>query len=385
MPLITLDGKPLPKMMEAVVLEKQFHLSYTKIPIWPIEKYNDPDLILIKVKACGVCGSDFRYYQGENPWSQHTMGVHLENPPNIVLGHEFAGEVVAVLDEKNKKWLGKNIVPVCSKVCGKCSMCRTNRAHLCENTFHMGHAQGWRELSYYPGAYAEFAPAWGSGTFEIPPGVTFEEAAMMDVLAVCAHAFSRANHNQTMPILIIGAGPIGNGIGQIARNHGLNEGNIVIIENSEVAINIAEETGFQNIINSIHKNVSELIEHIFKKTENKKIFSIFDSIGTDLSFNMGLKVLAKGGTYVNLAVHDQQVKNFNQMQLSSERKITTSSNFSMSAYERAWGWLQEGKFILNPWLTRISLKNVPNIFEATVKNPEKRSYFKLVILPNKNE
>ncbi len=365
----------------AVILEKPFHLKYTKIPMWPIVSYKDSDLILLKVKACGICGSDFRYYQGENPWAQHTMGIHLSNPPNIVLGHEYAGTVVAILSENNKKWLGKRVIPICSKVCGKCIYCQTGRTHLCENTVHMGHGQGWGKLPYYPGAYAEYVPAWGKGCYEIPSHLTFAEAAMMDVLAVCVHAYSQANHDSNLPLLILGAGPIGNGLAQVAKNSGVEIANIIIIEKNEVAIQIAKETGFQNIINSTGKGLNELAKNTLDLTK-KNVFSVFDCIGTDLSFNLGMQLLDKAGTFVNLAVHDQLVANLNQMQLSSERKLTTSSNFAISDFECAWNWLKEGKFTLNPWLTEISLENVPKIFEETLKDTI--HYFKLVILPNSN-
>ena len=63
----------------------------------------------------------------------------------------------------------------------------------------------------------------------------------------------------------------------------------------------------------------------------------------------------------------------------SERTITTSSNFSISAYERAWDWLCNGKLAIKPWLTTISLKEVPQIFANTIKNKKEREYFKLVI------
>ncbi|MFX1293995.1 MAG: zinc-binding dehydrogenase [Promethearchaeota archaeon] len=379
MTLITLNNEPLPDIMQAVVLEKPFQLKYTKIPVWPLEEYIDSDILLIKVKACGICGSDFRYYQGENPWSQHTVGIHINNPPNIILGHEFAGEVVAVLNEENRKWLGKRVVPVCSKVCGKCIYCKTNRRHLCEDTIHMGHGQGWGNLPYYPGAYAEYVPAWGKGCYKIPSNISFEEASLMDVLGVCVHAFSLANHLTGAPILISGCGPCGNGIAQVARNYGVKNENIIILENSGVAMKVARENGFKNIINPMQKDLQEIIENILQLTKNKKIFSIFDSIGTDMTWQIGLKILDKGGTYVNLAVHDKNAY-LNQMQLSGERKITTSSNFSIAAYEHAWGWLQEKNFNLNPWITRISLKNVPTIFEETVKNPKSKKFFKLIIV-----
>ena len=82
--MITLNNEPIPEIMNGLVLEKPYHLNYKPIPTWPIDQFNDDDAILIKVEACGVCGSDFRYYQGENPWAQHTLGQSVENPPNII-------------------------------------------------------------------------------------------------------------------------------------------------------------------------------------------------------------------------------------------------------------------------------------------------------------
>jgi len=378
MPLITLNDTPLPEKMHAVVLEKPYRLKHLTIPLWPVESYNDPDMILVQVKACGVCGSDFRYYQGENPWSQHTMGIHKENPPNIVLGHEFAGEVVAVLKEENSKWLGKRVVPVCSKVCGTCEMCRTNRAHLCENTVHIGHGQGWGSQLYYPGAYAEYVPAWGDGCYEVPPNARFEEAAMMDVLAVCTHAFNQANHLKAMPILIMGCGPIGNGIGQVARNSGISDEDIIMMENSKVAMEMAQKVGFKQIFDSSNSNLKSTIEELQKIARRRKFYAIFDSIGTKFSFQVGLNLLDKGGMYVNLAVHQLQVE-FNQMQLSGERKLSGSSNFTIADYERTLQWLAQGKFDIKPWLTAIPLQEIPKYFEDITKNKKGRNYFKLVI------
>ncbi|TFG04258.1 MAG: hypothetical protein EU536_04980 [Promethearchaeota archaeon] len=379
MTLITVEGTALPEQMYAVVLRKPFHLEYTKIPVWPIESYEDPKIVLLKVNVCGVCGSDFRYYQGENPWAQHTTGKHIANPPNIVLGHEYVGTVYAVLAEDNREWLGKRVVPICSQICGRCQMCQTNRAHLCENTIHIGHGQGWGTRAYYPGAYAEYAPAWIQGCYEIPSHVSSEEAAMMDVLAVSTHAFDRADHKVDLPLLILGAGAIGNGIGQAARNQGVAEENIILIDNSPISIQVASETGFQNMIDSSDKDRGALTQLVRAVTNNRNVFSVFDTIGTDFSFTLGMNLLDKGGTFVNLAVHDQNLIDFNQMQLSSERNLTTSSNFSLSAYNRTWNWLCRGRYNLTPWFSKISLAEVPKFFTEKIKNKKQREYFKLVI------
>src|ERR1700749_2403300 len=99
--------EPLPETLPAAVLRSPRRLEILEIPQWPLESYGDPDMVLIRVAACGVCGSDFRYFVGENPWAQHTLGRFVPNAPNIVLGHEYAGTVVAVLGEHNRRLLGK--------------------------------------------------------------------------------------------------------------------------------------------------------------------------------------------------------------------------------------------------------------------------------------
>ena len=144
---------PMPPTFGAGVLRGPRDLAILDIPIWPIESYNDHDLVMIKVEACGVCGSDFRYFLGENPWAQHTLGEFKPNSPNIVLGHEYAGIVIAVLSEENRHLLGKRVAPICSKVCSSCDDCVNDRDHLCAHTVHLGHGQGWGDQTYFPGAY----------------------------------------------------------------------------------------------------------------------------------------------------------------------------------------------------------------------------------------
>jgi len=249
-----------------------------------------------------------------------------------------------------------------------------NRAHLCENTVHIGHGQGWGSQPYYPGAYAEYVPAWGNGCYEIPPEASFKEAAMMDVLAVCTHAFHQADRLGIMPILIIGCGPIGNGIGQVARNSEISDDDIIIIENSQVAIEMARKVGFQHIFDPSNSDLKNTIEALQKITRNRKFAAIFDSIGTEFSFQVGLNLLDKGGTYVNLAVHQLRVE-FNQMQLSGERKLTGASNFTLADYERTYSGWRRANLILTLGSLRFPCKRFPNIFEDMTKNKKGREVF----------
>jgi len=91
--------------MKAAVLSTPQKLEIQEIPIPKLEFGQ----VLIKVRKCGICGSDLRYFKGENPWSLHTLGIRRDNPPNTVLGHEFSGEVVEANDRSSNYLLGKKV------------------------------------------------------------------------------------------------------------------------------------------------------------------------------------------------------------------------------------------------------------------------------------
>jgi len=370
-----ITSEKIPETMQAVVLEGPRKLTYREIPVWPIESYGDPDMVLVKVAACGVCGSDLRYYAGENPWAQHTLGRHIDNPPNIVLGHEFAGEVVAVLSEKNAHLLGKRVAPICSKTCGVCSHCRAGRSQLCPNTIHLGHGQGWGRQDFYPGAYAEYVPAWATGCYEIPDSLSCEEAAMMDILAVCVHVAHQGDVQPGRPVLVMGAGPAGNGIAQAARFLGASR--VVVTDRSDTPLKVARDQGIDAVVDVRGKSQDKLVEEL-SVLSPEGYGSIFDSIGTQESFDLGLRLLGKAGTLVNMAVHDQAMS-VNFMSLGGERRITTSCNFATGDYPLALCWLEAGRFVVRNWLTQISLSDVPAIFADLDSGRHERPAFKLVI------
>jgi threonine dehydrogenase-like Zn-dependent dehydrogenase len=363
----------IPSTMKAVILEAPRRLALRKIPVWPIEAYGDPDLVLVKVVACGVCGSDYRYYAGENPWAMHTLGRHIDNPPGIVLGHEFAGEVVAVIDPKNASLLGQRVAPVCSKVCGTCTDCRSGQTQLCPNTVHMGHGQGWGKREFYPGAYAEYVPAWASGCYIIPDGLAFREAAMMDILAVCVHVAHQGRVQPGRPVLMMGSGPAGNGIAQAARILGASR--VVVTDVADAALERARDAGFDAVVDARGKSAAALTAEL-KSLAPEGFGSVFDSVGGRDSFDLGLGLLGKRGTLVNMAVHDQEYP-VNFLRLGSERQVTTSSNFATGDYPIALSWLENGRFKVKDWLTEVKLEDIPRLF-AGADSPGRRP-FKLVI------
>lgn len=154
--------------MNAVVLERAETLTPMQVPRPGLTA---PEHVLIEVGACGICGSDLRYYKGENPWALHTLGRHIDNPPNIIMGHEYAGTVVEVNSEAHEHLLGKRVGAQAFRVCGDCEFCSSGRENLCPDTIHLGHAQGWGTMDFYPGAYGEYTIAWGDLCYPMPDTV----------------------------------------------------------------------------------------------------------------------------------------------------------------------------------------------------------------------
>lgn len=376
--MIILNKEKLPKKLKAVVLEKKETLKVKEIPLWSLKSYKDSDLVLVKVKSCGICGSDLRYFKGENPWAQHTLGKYIPNLQNIVLGHEFSGDVVAVLDEKNNHLLGKRVAPVCSKVCGVCIYCRSGRENLCPNTMHIGHGQGWGNLDYYPGAYTEYVPVWAKGCYEIPENLSYDEAAMMDILAVCTRVANQGRIKQGGTVLIMGCGPAGNGISQIARI--LGAGKVIVTGRSDLTLNLARRQKIDLVIDTKGKNEEQIKKIIMKETNRCGCSSVFDSIGTKESLTLGLSVLDKGGTLVNMAIHNESIE-FNGMAIGAERTITTACNFHLHEYPITLSWLAQGRINVDGWISNITLDDVPKIFRELINRKKGRKIFKVVINP----
>lgn len=357
--------------MKAVVLTKPKNLEIRDIPMPELSEENH---VLIKVKACGICGSDLRYWAGDNPWALHTLGRHIDNPPNMVMGHEFAGEVVKVNSQKYEHLLGQRVGVQSFRVCGKCNFCKSGRENLCRDMIHIGHAQGWGEMDYFPGAYAEYCLGWADLLHPIPTNLTYAEAALSDILCVAVHVVDRTSIYEGANVLCIGGGPAGLSIAQVAQIRGAK--NIIISEPAPLARKVLEAYPEFTVINPNEDDVAEIVKSI---SGGDGLAAIFDSVGKAETIEMGLPLLAESGTYVNLAVHDEPIQ-INAMSLGSERSFTTSSNAFYRDLSEAFELLNSGQLDVKPWITHhFPLEDYQKAFELLLQDPKEA--YKVVFEP----
>ncbi|MBN1350480.1 alcohol dehydrogenase catalytic domain-containing protein [candidate division KSB1 bacterium] len=357
--------------MKAVVLRRPRTLELMDIPEPKLLAENH---VLIKVRACGICGSDLRYWAGENPWSLHTLGRHIDNPPDMVLGHEFAGDVVKVNSAKYEHLLGARVGVQAYRVCGECQFCKTGRENLCRSMLHIGHAQGWGKMDFYPGAYAEYCLGWADLLHRIPGHLSHAEAAMADILCVAIHVVGRTTIYQGSNVLCIGGGPAGLGIAQISRLRGARQ--VFISDPSPLARSVIGKLEDFVVIDPTTEDVAVTVT---RHLGQAKCAAIFDSVGSQQTIGMGLPLLEELGTYVNMAVHSTQL-NLNAMALGSERSITTSSNAFYRDVVEAFDCLNYSKIDVTPWIThRFPLEQFQTAFDLLLQSP--KAAYKVVFEP----
>jgi len=172
-----------------------------------VEKVADPELVPgsveIRIAWCGICGSDLHEYRHGpsvvRPRGRpHPLtGEHLP----VTLGHEMAGEVVRVADDVTSVDVGQRVVVNPLLFCGTCTPCRAGRINLCRHSGAIGLSGG--------GGFAERIVVPAHLVHRLPIGVTLEEGALVEPLAVAWHAVRRAHVRPGQTALVIGAGPIG--------------------------------------------------------------------------------------------------------------------------------------------------------------------------------
>lgn len=185
--------------MRAAVLHGGGELRQETVP----DPVPAPDEVVVRVRACSICGSDVHAFRGRHP--------RLSFPR--ILGHEFAGEIVALGGRVRGFRAGERVCCDVDLPCGACGPCRAGRSNICERLKTMGFD--------CDGAYAEYVAVPEPNLYRLPEGVGFDQAAAVQVLGISYHAVAhRARPRPGEKIAVIGAGPVGLGAALVAREMG---------------------------------------------------------------------------------------------------------------------------------------------------------------------
>ena len=200
--------------------------------------------VLLRVCACGVCGTDVHIYQGGKGSAEVT--------PPVILGHEFSGYIEKIGPGVEGLKVGQLVTVDPNIYCGKCLPCRQGQKQMCH---HMGAVGVNRD-----GGFADYCLAPYAQCVVVPEGTDPELAAMAEPIACCLHGIDRAGIRPGENVLVVGGGTIGQIMLQLARKAGAAK--VILSEPVEKRRALALELGADAAIDPIHENLNERLYEI---------------------------------------------------------------------------------------------------------------------------
>lgn len=224
--------------------------------------------VLIKVKACGVCGTDVHIFHGDK-------GAADVVPPTI-LGHEFSGIAVEVGPDVRNIKVGDRVAVDPNKYCGQCEPCRNGLVHFCENMTGYGTTTN--------GGFAEYCAVDERQLYKLADGTDFAAGAMTEPLACCLHGIDMCGIKPGSHVVIIGAGMIGLLIMQLAKISGASK--IAVIETAEKKLAQAKLLGADLVIDPASADPAQILE----KSGFGHVDTVIECVGKTQTIDQAIKL-----------------------------------------------------------------------------------------------
>jgi len=327
--------------MKAMLLREYRKLEIVDLPIPEI----GPDDLLVRVRACGICGSDIHGYDG-------STGRRI---PPIVMGHEASG-VVEKAGAAAQNFQPGDLVTFDSTVyCGKCHFCRRGEVNLCDSRQVLGVSCGDYRRH---GAYAEYVAVPERIVCRLPDGLSFEHAAMVEPVSIAVHAVGRLPVRLGDSAVVVGAGMIGLLVIQVLRRAGC--GLIVAADVEESRLKLARELGADQTLNARTADVPAAVRAL---TAGRGADLAVECVGAAAPVNAAIQSLRKGGALALVGNITPEISV--PLQALVTRELTLyGSCASQGEYPACLELLAKGLIKADPLITaRISLDEAPAWFE----------------------
>jgi len=275
---------------------------------------------LVKVACVGVCGSDIHYYRTGK------IGVQVVKYPFIV-GHEASGVVEEVGDGTSSLKPGQRVAIEPAIPCGECQWCQGGRPHICPEVKFLG-------TPPIDGAYREYMVMPYQNLIPIPDGMSFEEAALTEILAIGLHTVDIIGLKPGNSVAIFGSGPVGLAILLMAKVSGAAE--IFSTDLIEARLKMTQKLGAHHLINP---QKDDPVEYIKEHTEGIGVDITFEAAGEQETIDHSLDAVKIGGKVAVIGIPElervsyspeirrkellvQQIRRSNQAARDVERVIS---------------------------------------------------------------
>jgi (R,R)-butanediol dehydrogenase/meso-butanediol dehydrogenase/diacetyl reductase len=323
--------------MRAVLLKEPGVLKLESVP----DAEAQPGEILLRVRDCGICGSDL-----------HAAKFGIGMPADSIMGHEFAGEIAA-LGEGVEGWrVGERVVSLPYMACGECDPCRRGDGLHCGTMQTIG-------IGMLPGAYAELVRVHPASLLRLPAEVSFRQAALVEPLAVGLHGVRLANVGPETTCVVMGAGPIGAVTILWARHAGARA--IVASDPSPGRRALATRLGAHA---AVDPNASDPAAAL-RTLASVDPAVVFECVGVKGTINAAMLLAGLRARIVVLGVCAETDEIFPLIGITKELALAFALAYSRDEFAEALEALRTGTIDAAPLVTDvIDLADVPDAFRA---------------------
>jgi L-iditol 2-dehydrogenase len=235
--------------------------------------------VLLRVQRIGVCGSDVHVYHGKHPFT----------PYPVVQGHEFSAIVEAVGAKVARVKVGDKVTATPQEVCGACRPCLRGDYHICDSLAVRGFQA--------PGCAQDLFVTEEAKIVPLPASFTFEQGALVEPVAVGVHSVARAGGITGRNVAVLGAGPIGNLLAQVAQAEGART---LVTDVSDFRLEVARRCGLEATSNATTETLAAAASRVFGSDG----FDVaFECAGVEQTINAAIGTIQKGGTIVLVGVY----------------------------------------------------------------------------------
>lgn len=276
-----------------------------------------PDDVLVRVRRVGMCGTDMHIFRGAQPFLTYPR----------VMGHEMSGEVMSAPASSTLQ-PGDPVYVVPYLSCGQCSACRRHKPNCCKTLEVLG--------VHRDGALAQYVCVPEQFVFSAH-GVTLDEAAMVEFLAIGAHAVWRGDVAAEQRVLVCGSGPIGIACALFAK---LRRAEVTVVDIRAERLSLCRERlGIDHAL-----QVDADLDARLLSISNGDMFDVvFDATGNAEAMRNGFRYIAHGGTYVLVSVVDAEIGFSDPEFHKREARLMASRNATAEDFELVIECIRSGK------------------------------------------
>ena len=297
--------------------------------------------VLIRVRACGICGTDMHIFDGDEGAAP--------TPRGTVLGHEFSGEVIEVGEGVVTVAPGDRVCVDPNKLCNECDYCREGIGHFCEHMIGIG--------TTVNGGFAEYCCVPESQVYKFAPTLSYEAAAMTEPVACCLHGMDMCDVAQGDTVAVIGGGMIGLLMLQLAKIKGASK--LIMIEPIASKREQAKTLGADLVIDPF----TEDVQTVLREQGIARINTVIECVGKPSTVEQAIAIAGKKSTVMMFGLtKPNDTVSIKPFEIFKKEIVLKASFINPYTQKRALSLIESGRIDVSSMVReRASIDELPTI------------------------